>query len=181
MGVAAPVVVSHDEGRDPENGPESGARRPFAETGDADRRRPAEAAACVLLVEDDPSMRLLVQVNLESEGFRVVAATAGKEALRLAASEQPDIVLLDVMLPDLGGFEIAAQLTHLPIVFLSARTSELDLERGRRAGALDYVTKPFDPIALPARLREDLDEFRRSGSAERVWQMRFGRPGTQRS
>lgn len=122
-------------------------------------------------------MRLLCQVNLESEGFRVVVAAAGREALSLAASEQPDVVLLDVMLPDLGGFEIAAQLRHLPVVFLSARTSELDLERGRRAGALDYVTKPFDPIALPARLREDLDEFHRSGSAEHVWQMRFGPPG----
>lgn len=92
----------------------------------------------------------------------------------MAAAESPDLVLLDVMLPDLGGFDVAQRLGTVPIVFLSARTSDDDLERGRAAGAIDYITKPFDPVALPDRLREDLDELRQGGGANRVWTMRFG-------
>src|SRR5581483_1408782 len=153
MGVAAPVFVAGDEGFGPEDGPEAVGRRHLGASRDVDAQGRSAESPLVLLVEDDPAMQLLCQVNLESEGFRVVVAAAGREALRLAASERPDVVLLDVMLPDFGGFEIAAQLSHVPIVFLSARASELDLERGRRAGALDYVTKPFDPITLPSRLR----------------------------
>ncbi len=127
----------------------------------------------VLLVEDDPAMRLVCTYNLEADGFHVLTATTGREALDLAAREEPDLVLLDVMLPDLGGFEVAERLRDLPIVFLSARAAEADLERGRAAGAIDYVTKPFDPVALPSRLREDLEELRRGG-VHRVWTLRFG-------
>jgi len=130
----------------------------------------------VLVVEDDPSMRLLVTVNLELAGFRVTAAATGAEGLELAESERPDVVLLDVMLPDLGGFEVAERLPETPIVFMSARTSESDIERGRGVGAIDYLTKPFDPMSLPDRLREDLHEFDRGG-AERVWALRFGPKG----
>lgn len=133
-------------------------------------------ALSVLVVEDDPSMRLLVTVNLELAGFRVTAAATGAEGLELAENERPDVILLDVMLPDLGGFEVAERLPETPIVFMSARTSESDLERGRGVGAIDYVTKPFDPMALPDRLREDLEEFERGG-AERVWVLRFGPKG----
>lgn len=174
--VAAAVVFaeSEDDPPGPRPGPgEPGRLLPFRDPASAGREQPA---VDVLLVEDDPSMRMLCKVNLESTGFRVVVASSGKEGLALAASEQPDLVLLDVMLPDLGGFEVAAQL-KVPVVFLSARTSQLDLERGRQLGAIDYVTKPFDPTTLPLRLREDLDELDRTGSAERVWRMRFGPPG----
>jgi CheY-like chemotaxis protein len=175
MGLAAPVFSFDDdsEAKDPVV-----AHARLAPAGDAEGR-PREDEICVLLVEDEPSMRIVCKVNLESEGFRVVLASDGTEALALAESEQPDLVLLDVMLPDLGGFDVAERL-DLPVVFLSARASELDLERGRRSGALDYVTKPFDPTTLPSRLREDLDEFFRSGSADGVWRMRFG-PGRGRS
>jgi CheY-like chemotaxis protein len=179
MVAAAPVLVfAGDESEFEEEPVHAHAR--LAPAGDSDEaaRRPDEL--CVLLVEDDPSMRLVCTVNLETDGFRVLVANDGKEGLALAQSERPDIVLLDVMLPDLGGFDVAAQL-DLPIVFLSARASELDFERGRRSGALDYVTKPFDPTALPARLREDLDEFFRSGSADGVWRMRFGPGGRRRT
>lgn len=136
----------------------------------------SEQPVSVLLVDDDASMRLVCVVNLEAEGFHVAVAATGRQALQLAAADPPDLVLLDVMLPDLGGFEVAEQLREVPIVFLSARATEVDLKRGRRVGAIDYITKPFDPIALPGRLREDLEEFKRSGSAEQVWQMRFGPP-----
>ena len=172
MGVAAPLFARELEDSGSEDEPAaSGAG--LARIGEAAGSERRKRATCVLLVEDDPSMRLLCRVNLESEGFRVVVASDGREGLALAASERPDLVLLDVMLPDLGGFDVAARL-DAPVVFVSARTSELDLERGRRAGAIDYLTKPFDPTRLPARLREDLDELDRSGSAERVWKMRFG-------
>ena len=129
----------------------------------------------MLIVEDDPSMRLLCSFNLEAAGFRVTTAETGRQGVEIAAAEQFDIVLLDVMLPDLGGFEVADQLHDVPVVFISARTSDADLLRGRAAGAIDYVTKPFDPVSLPARLREDLEEFGRGG-AERVWTLRFGEP-----
>jgi DNA-binding response OmpR family regulator len=88
--------------------------------------------------------------------------------------------LLDVMLPDLGGFEVAEALRadeatrDVPLVFVSARTSPTDLARGRAVGAIDYVTKPFDPVGLADRLREDLEELGRAG-AESVRELRFGR------
>ena len=128
----------------------------------------------VLLVEDDPAMQIVVSYNLEAAGFRVFKATTGHEGVELAESEKPDLVLLDVMLPDLGGFEVAQRLRAVPIVFMSARASETDLERGQAVGAIDYVTKPFDPVGLADRLREDLEELKRGGGAERVWRMRFG-------
>jgi DNA-binding response OmpR family regulator len=141
-----------------------------------DGGKPTEARRdqlTVLVVEDDPAMRLLIVYNLEADGFRVVVASTGREAIGLAASEPPDVLLLDVMLPDLGGFEVAERLPRIPVVFVSARVSEADLARGRSVGAIDYVTKPFDPIALPGRVREDLEEFERGG-AERVWALRSG-------
>jgi len=143
---------------------------------DAAPAEPAAGALTVLLVEDDPAMQLVLSVNLEAAGFRVVPATTGREAVALAAGSQPDVVLLDVMLPDLGGFEVAERLANVPIVFMSARVSATDLERGRQLGAIDYVTKPFDPLELPARLREDLDTLKRGGRADRVWELRFGPP-----
>jgi DNA-binding response OmpR family regulator len=131
------------------------------------------AQPSVLVVEDDPSMRMLCKFNLEADGFRVTTAITGHEALERAAAEEFDLVLLDVMLPDLGGFDVAKQLEGVPVVFVSARTSDADLEHGRAVGAIDYVTKPFDPVSLPVRLREDLEEFGRGGAA-RVWALRFG-------
>jgi DNA-binding response OmpR family regulator len=136
--------------------------------------------AAVLLVEDDPSMRMLCTVNLELSGFRVVAASTGTEAVELAESAGPfDLVLLDVMLPDLGGFDVAERLraspasAAVPVVFLSARVAPSDVASGLAVGAIDYISKPFDPIGLGIRLRDDLELFRRSGP-ERVQALRFG-------
>ena len=125
-------------------------------------------------------MRLLCTVNLELSGFAVVTAKNGAEGVERAAAGAFDLVLLDVMLPDLGGFDVAerlrrdARMQALPIVFLSARGSELDIERGRAAGGIDYIVKPFDPLVLPQRIAEDLDEHSRTGAAG-VWRLRFGR------
>jgi CheY-like chemotaxis protein len=176
VGLAAPAYVLGAESSDPNDPSPVEPGREHTGAFERDGEEPSDQALSVLLVDDDPSMRLVCVVNLEAEGFRVAVARTGQEALDLAAADPPDIVLLDVMLPDLGGFEVAEQLREVPIVFLSARTSEVDLKRGQRVGAIDYITKPFDPIALPTRLREDLDTFQRSGSAAEVWQMRFGPP-----
>jgi CheY-like chemotaxis protein len=179
MGVAAPAFLGDGEGSEAERStaPQAGSGRHLAAVG----TRPGEADGrrlTVLVVEDDPSMQLLCSYNLEAAGFRVVTAATGHEGVKLASEQKPDLVLLDVMLPDLGGFEVAERLQGVPIVFLSARASESDIQRGRTVGAIDYVTKPFDPVTLPARLRDDLDELRRGGGgAERVWTARFG-PGS---
>lgn len=139
----------------------------------------SEKSLRVLLVEDDPSMRFLCGFNLDLEGFEVVEAATGEEALAKIDGAAFDLVLLDVMLPDFSGLEVAlrlradAQTQEVPIVFVSARGGELDLEHGRAVGAIDYIVKPFDPIALPVRLRGDLEELGRSG-AEGVWRLRFG-------
>jgi DNA-binding response OmpR family regulator len=172
VGVAAPLFLGEDEHGEGSSDYEPKPARHLSAVGG----RPSDASnrrLVVLLVEDDPSMRLLVRFNLEAAGFRVVIATTGKEGVELAANESPDLVLLDVMLPDLGGFEVAQKLRAVPVVFVSARASESDLERGRAAGAIDYVTKPFDPVSLAERLREDLEELERGG-AEQVWRMRYG-------
>lgn len=121
-------------------------------------------------------MAMLCRFNLELSGFDVVTAETGAKGLERATSERFDVVLLDVMLPDLGGLEVAEQLrgSGVPIVFMSARDEADDVERGRRAGAIDYVAKPFDPVALPLRIRGDLEELERSG-VDGVWRLRFGR------
>ncbi|HLX18870.1 MAG TPA: response regulator [Gaiellaceae bacterium] len=171
MGVAAAVVW--DRGEAGEGSHPRALRGASGEpSGDAGVGKRAGRPLTVLLVEDDPAMRLLCRVNLEAAGYDVVIATTGSEAIERAREVDPDVVLLDVMLPDVGGFEVARQVGGAPVVFLSARVSDADIERGRTAGGIDYVTKPFDPLRLPRRIREDLDELRRGGPAA-VWHLRF--------
>jgi CheY-like chemotaxis protein len=174
---AAPLCIGEDEW--PKASEEAlPPRLEVVPGGRAGEEEPAQPS--VLLVEDDASMRLLCTFNLELAGFRVAAVASGREGLEAAKANRFDLVLLDVMLPDLGGFELAAALRaaevtrDVPLVFISARASGDDLGRGRAVGAIDYVTKPFDPVELGARLREDLEELARGG-AEHVWQLRFGR------
>lgn len=112
--------------------------------------------ARVLVVDDDQVIRGLLQVNLEMEGHDVVMAVDGEEALDRVAARAPDLILLDVMMPTLNGWEVAERLkgesatSEIPIVFLSARAMEVDVRRGADLGVQDYVTKPFDPIDLMA-------------------------------
>jgi DNA-binding response OmpR family regulator len=174
-----PVFLGEDE---PGGTPESQARPPRLSAVDGGRgREDAAVNPSVLLVEDDPSMQILCKFNLEAAGFHVTTASTGREGVDLGEAGRFDLFLLDVMLPDLGGFEVAERLRagkgrrDVPIVFVSARASGADLARGRAAGAIDYVTKPFDPVALAERLREDLAELARNG-ADAVWERRFGPP-----
>jgi DNA-binding response OmpR family regulator len=175
VGLAARVVLEFDgPGESSTRAPAPRDRRPTA-VPDAVEGAGKDRVISVVVVEDDPAMRLLVQFNLETAGFRVALAESGTQGLERVAAEKPDLVLLDVMLPDMGGFDVARELSDTPIVFMSARASAADFANGRDAGAIDYISKPFDPVGLPDRLREDLLELERSGSATHVWTLRFGR------
>jgi two-component system response regulator MtrA len=113
----------------------------------------------LLIVEDDPSLREVIRLGLEGEGFRVAAAEDGPSALLAFASQSPDLVLLDVMLPGLDGFAVCRELRKVslvPIVMLTARSSTSDVVGGLEAGADDYVTKPFEFPELIARIRSVL-------------------------
>ena len=113
----------------------------------------------VLVVEDEVDLVTLLTYNLEREGFRVLAAYDGEEALLLASEQRPDLVLLDWMLPHLSGIEVCRQLRRLPetrrlpIVMLTARGEEGDRVRGLDSGADDYVAKPFSTPELMARIK----------------------------
>lgn len=120
----------------------------------------------VLVVEDEPAQRAILAYNLEAEGFRVVQAGDGEEALVLIDEEAPDVILLDWMLPSVSGIEVCRQIkmrkdTRLvPVIMLSARSEEVDKVRGLETGADDYVTKPFSVLELMARVRTQLRRAR---------------------
>lgn len=123
----------------------------------------------ILVVEDEPDIRELVRYNLEQSGFRVVEAVDGEEALRKVAEDKPALMILDLMLPQGNGLEVCRVLrgrretADLPIVMLTAKAAEVDRVLGLEFGADDYVTKPFSPRELTARVRAVL---RRAESTE---------------
>jgi len=109
----------------------------------------------ILVVDDEPRILNFLKVKLESSGYRALTATSGREALELAASEQPDLVVLDVMMPGLDGFETLRQLragSSVPVIILSAREASDDKVKGLKLGADDYLAKPFSPDELVARI-----------------------------
>jgi len=122
----------------------------------------------VLIVEDEMAQREVLGYNLEADGFRVIKAEDGEEALLLVAEEMPDIVVLDWMMPNLSGIEVCRRLKSrpdtrgLPIIMLSARSEEVDKVRGLETGADDYVVKPYSIIELMARVRTQLRRVRPS-------------------
>ncbi|HEY7526945.1 MAG TPA: response regulator transcription factor, partial [Candidatus Limnocylindria bacterium] len=112
--------------------------------------------ATVLLVDDDPKIRELLRLYVEREGHRPLFAADGESALELATRARPDVVLLDVMLPGMDGFEVTRRLrdiSQVPILLLTARSAEGDRIIGLDLGADDYVVKPFSPRELMARVR----------------------------
>jgi DNA-binding response OmpR family regulator len=121
----------------------------------------------VLVIDDEAPIRLLCRVNLEAEGMTVVEAPDGPSGLAKARAEQPDVVLLDVMMPGLDGWGVAEQLlddertTSIPIIFLTARAEFRDRAKGLGIGGIDYVTKPFNPLELAPLVRELLDRLGR--------------------
>jgi two-component system, OmpR family, KDP operon response regulator KdpE len=110
----------------------------------------------VLVVDDESRMVEFIAMNLELEGFRVVRAANGSEALEKASREHPDLVLLDIMMPEMDGFETLEALrdtSSVPVIFLTAKSEEVDRIKGLDLGADDYITKPFSPRELVSRIR----------------------------
>jgi CheY-like chemotaxis protein len=116
----------------------------------------------VLVADDEPAMRLLCRVNLQVEGVEVLEARDGAEALEIAMQERPDLLLLDVMMPRMDGWEVARRLADdpatrsIPILFMTALAGLDDRRRGLVAGGVGYIVKPFDPIRLGERVNRTL-------------------------
>ncbi|HEU5065372.1 MAG TPA: response regulator [Gaiellaceae bacterium] len=114
----------------------------------------ATSEGTILVVDDESAIRLICRVNLESAGFETLEAGDGETAFSLAQTEQPDLILLDIMLPGIDGLEVAERLSaapetrQIPIIFLTARSTAPDEWRGHEAGGVAYIAKPFDPISL---------------------------------
>ena len=129
---------------------------------------------CVLVVEDEPAQREVLRYNLEAEGFAVLLAEDGEEALEQLRASDPDIVVLDWMLPKVSGIEVCRQiktdrrLRAIPVIMLSARGDESDRVRGLETGADDYVVKPYSVAELLARLRTQLRRTRPVTVGERL-------------
>jgi len=119
----------------------------------------ADTLGRVLVVDDDDVIRQLIMINLELEGFEVVTAVDGQDALEKVRDMDPVVVTLDIMMPRVDGWEAAARLradpdtAHVKVVLLSARAQEADLQRGNRIGVDAYLTKPFDPDELIGTVR----------------------------
>ena len=128
---------------------------------------PGGSKPTVLVVEDEAALATMLRYNLEKQGFKVDEAVDGQEALTRIAESQPDIVLLDWMLPVMSGIEVCRQIRRrpqtrdLPVIMVTARTEDQDAVRGLNTGADDYITKPFSMDALLARMRALL---RRAGA-----------------
>ena len=128
----------------------------------------------VLVVEDEAAQREVLTYNLEAEGFRVARAENGEEALVVLDEENPDIIVLDWMLPNVSGIEVCRQIKtrpdtrNVPIIMLSARSEEVDRVRGLETGADDYVVKPYSVIELMARVRAQLRRTRPAAAGLRL-------------
>lgn len=128
----------------------------------------------VLVVEDELAQREVLSYNLEAEGFRVVKAADGDEALLQVEEQAPDVIVLDWMLPGVSGIEVCrrikmrSELRRIPVIMLSARSEEVDRVRGLETGADDYVVKPYSVIELMARVRSQLRRSRPSTVGERL-------------
>ena len=130
----------------------------------------------VLTVEDEPDLRLILQDNLEFEGYEVLSASTGEEGLDLAMAKQPDLVLLDLLLPRMSGYEVCRRLRAeqftMPIIMLTARNAEMDRVAGLELGADDYMGKPFGVKELLARVRVQLRRPR--AAARHAGEVRVG-------
>jgi two-component system phosphate regulon response regulator PhoB len=149
----------------------------------------ADDRPLVLLVEDEPAQREVLSYNLAADGFQVVQAEDGEEALVLVDEALPDLIVLDWMMPNLSGIEVCRRLKSrpetrgIPIIMLSARSEEVDRVRGLETGADDYVVKPYSVVELMARVRANLrrtrpaavgvtleyDDIRLDGETHRVY------------
>ncbi len=116
----------------------------------------------ILIADDRSEVVELVKVTLEGEGYRTIDASDGREALEKIRKEKPDLILLDIIMSKMDGFEVLSKVKkdpktkEIPIVMLTAQGQKVDQKKGRRLGARDYITKPFSPSALLERIEEIL-------------------------
>lgn len=116
----------------------------------------------ILVVDDEPRVREMIEFRLRLFGYDVVQAGDGREALAMAAAEQPDLVLLDVMMPEVDGFQVCSKLKQheatkdIPVVMLTAKAEAKDVTRAFNSGAVDYVVKPYDPLVLEQKVAQNL-------------------------
>jgi len=123
----------------------------------------------ILVVDDEERMLRFIRLNLEHDGFQVIEAVKGHEALDKMRTGMPDLILLDVMLPDLDGFEVlkmVREISNIPIIMLTAKGEEDDRVKGLELGADDYVTKPFSPRELVSRVKAVLRRIEAEGGEE---------------
>src|SRR5438309_6543642 len=145
---------------------------------------PGSEMTRVLIIDDEAPIRLLCRVNLEAEQMEVLDAGDGPTGLEKARSEQPDVILLDVMMPGLDGWQVAEALLDdertrsIPIIFLTARAEIRDRARGLDLGGIDYVTKPFNPLDLAPLVRALLERVSRGEQddlrREKLAELRLG-------
>ncbi len=127
----------------------------------------SETPTTVLVVDDEAPIRLLCRVNLEAEGMRVLEAADGIAGVEAARAERPDVILLDVMMPGMDGWQVAESLVddeatnHIPLIFLTARAELRDRAKGLELGGVDYITKPFNPVELASVVEQLLERVRR--------------------
>jgi len=126
----------------------------------------------ILVVDDEPHILQLVQVNLERAGYEVVTAVDGKDALEKVDAENPDLVVLDIMLPDIDGFEVLQNLRknpvtrELPVIMLTAKAQDADVFRGWQSGVDCYLTKPFNPMELISFVKRSFKDLEEIDKAE---------------
>jgi two-component system KDP operon response regulator KdpE len=135
------------------------------------------AEPLLLVVDDEAGILRLIKLELSAQGFRVITASTGDEALRLAEEQRPDAVLLDIMMPEITGLEVMRRLrerTNIPVLLVTAKDKDADKVRGLELGADDYIVKPFSPDELGARVRavlrrglgQDVERVVRAGDVE---------------
>ena len=136
-----------------------------------DTQTAAQARKRVLVIEDESAIRTVVTEILRRDGFEVLEAPAGQAGIRTAVSREPDIILLDWVLPDISGLDVVREIRRqgvlCPVLMLTGRSSKVDMVVGLEVGADDYITKPFDARELTARLRAHLRRAEGSPSASR--------------
>lgn len=119
----------------------------------------------ILVVDDEPGIVDIAKANLEGYGYLVIPAYDGEEALRMIKSQKPDLVVLDILMPEMDGWDVLEQIesqpefSGIPVIMLTARASDEDVLRGLETGAVEYMTKPFYPQELVAAIKINLDVF----------------------
>lgn len=116
----------------------------------------------ILILDDEKEIADIIACYLKNDGYEIITAYSGREALRLVEKEQPDLALLDVMLPDIDGFRVLQKIRenhHFPVIMLTAKTEYTDKINGLTLGADDYISKPFNPLELVARVKAQLRRY----------------------